>query len=218
MNVRKGSTVWVPDKVLAWVAAEVIDSDDNSVHLVTDSGKKVVVSPEKLCLRDADEDELGGFEDMTRLTYLNEPGVLYNIRRRYALNDIYTYTGSILIAVNPFTKLPHLYDNHMMEQYKGAPLGELSPHVFAVADASYRAMMNEGKSQSILVSGESGAGKTETTKLIMQYLTFVGGRTGGDDRTVEQQVLESNPLLEAFGNARTVRNDNSSRFGKFVEI
>ncbi|KAK2452762.1 hypothetical protein P8452_00475 [Trifolium repens] len=218
MNVRKGSTVWVPDKELAWIPAEVIDSDDKFVQIVTDSGKKVSVSKEKLCPRDADEDELGGFEDMTRLTYLNEPGVLYNIRRRYALNDIYTYTGSILIAVNPFTKLPHLYDSHMMEQYKGAPLGELSPHVFAVADASYRAMMNEGKSQSILVSGESGAGKTETTKLIMQYLTFVGGRTGGDDRTVEQQVLESNPLLEAFGNARTVRNDNSSRFGKFVEI
>ncbi|XP_058725005.1 myosin-15-like isoform X1 [Vicia villosa] len=218
MNVRKGSTVWIPDKELAWVAAEVLDSDGNSVQVLTDSGKKVFVSPEKLCQRDADEEELGGFEDMTRLTYLNEPGVLYNIRRRYALNDIYTYTGSILIAVNPFTKLLHLYDNHMMEQYKGAPLGELSPHVFAVADASYRAMMNEGKSQSILVSGESGAGKTETTKLIMQYLTFVGGRASGDDRTVEQQVLESNPLLEAFGNARTVRNDNSSRFGKFVEI
>ncbi|KAI5393544.1 hypothetical protein KIW84_060605 [Lathyrus oleraceus] len=218
MNVRKGSMVWVPDKELAWVAAEVVGSDGNSVQLVTDSGKKVFVSPEKLCQRDVDEEEIGGFEDMTRLTYLNEPGVLYNIRRRYALNDIYTYTGSILIAVNPFTKLPHLYDNHMMEQYKGAPLGELSPHVFAVADASYRAMMNEGKSQSILVSGESGAGKTETTKLIMQYLTFVGGRACGDDRTVEQQVLESNPLLEAFGNARTVRNDNSSRFGKFVEI
>ncbi|KAK2989432.1 hypothetical protein RJ640_018750 [Escallonia rubra] len=125
---------------------------------------------------------------------------------------------SILIAVNPFTKLPHLYNVHMMEQYKGAPFGDLSPHVFAVADASYRAMMSEGQSQSILVSGESGAGKTETTKLIMQYLTYVGGRAASDDRTVEQQVLESNPLLEAFGNARTVRNDNSSRFGKFVEI
>ncbi|MQM07606.1 hypothetical protein Taro_040447 [Colocasia esculenta] len=129
-----------------------------------------------------------------------------------------TYTGSILIAVNPFTKLPHLYNSHMMEQYKGVRFGELSPHVFAVADASYRAMMNEGQSQSILVSGESGAGKTETTKLILQYLTFVGGRSANDERTVEQQVLESNPLLEAFGNARTVRNDNSSRFGKFVEI
>ncbi|KHN37055.1 Myosin-2 heavy chain [Glycine soja] len=151
---------------------------------------KVFASPEKLFPRDADEEEHGGFEDMTRLAYLNEPGVLSNLRRRYALNDIYTYTGSILIAVNPFMQLPHLYDSHMMEQYKGAPLGELSPHVFAIADASYRAMMNEGKSQSILVSGESGAGKTETTKLIMQYLTFVGGRAAVDDRTVEQQVLE----------------------------
>ncbi|KAJ1281299.1 hypothetical protein BS78_04G295700 [Paspalum vaginatum] len=155
---------------------------------------------------------------MTKLTYLNEPGVLYNLKKRYALNEIYTYTGSILIAVNPFTRLPHLYNEYMMEQYKGVRLGELSPHVFAVADASYRAMVNESRSQSILVSGESGAGKTETTKLIMQYLTFVGGRAALDDRTVEQQVLESNPLLEAFGNAKTVRNDNSSRFGKFVEI
>ncbi|KAE9599821.1 putative myosin ATPase [Lupinus albus] len=220
MIFHKGSKVWVQDKDLVWVDAEVIGSSSNGIiHLITVSGKTVVSSPEELLARDADEDEHGGVEDMTRLAYLNEPGVLYNLRRRYVLNDIYTYTGSILIAVNPFTNLPHLYNTHMMEQYKGAPLGELSPHVFAVADASYRAMMNEGKSQSILVSGESGAGKTETTKLIMQYLTYVGGRAaGGDDRTVEQQVLESNPLLEAFGNARTVRNDNSSRFGKFVEI
>ncbi|KAK7377083.1 hypothetical protein VNO80_02503 [Phaseolus coccineus] len=218
MNLLRGSKVWVEDRDSAWLPAEVLDSDGNKILLLTDSGKKVLASKEKLFPRDADEEEHGGFEDMTRLAYLNEPGVLFNLRRRYELNDIYTYTGSILIAVNPFTKLPHLYDSHMMDQYKGAPLGELSPHVFAVADASYRAMMNEGKSQSILVSGESGAGKTETTKLIMQYLTFVGGRAAGDDRTVEQQVLESNPLLEAFGNARTVRNDNSSRFGKFVEI
>ncbi|KAJ7966354.1 putative myosin [Quillaja saponaria] len=218
MNMRKGSKVWVEDRNLAWVAADVIESTSKQVQLLTATGKKVVALPEKLFPRDADEDELGGVDDMTKLAYLNEPGVLYNLQRRYALNDIYTYTGSILIAVNPFTKLPHLYNIHMMEQYKGAPFGELSPHVFAVADASYRAMMNEGRSQSILVSGESGAGKTETTKLIMQYLTYVGGRAAGDDRTVEQQVLESNPLLEAFGNAKTLRNDNSSRFGKFVEI
>ncbi|XP_068476968.1 myosin-15-like isoform X2 [Phaseolus vulgaris] len=218
MNLLHGSKVWVEDRDSAWLPAEVLDSDGNKILLLTDSGKKLFASKEKLFPRDADEEEHGGFEDMTRLAYLNEPGVLFNLRRRYELNDIYTYTGSILIAVNPFTKLPHLYDSHMMDEYKGIPLGELSPHVFAVADASYRAMMNEGKSQSILVSGESGAGKTETTKLIMQYLTFVGGRAAGDDRTVEQQVLESNPLLEAFGNARTVRNDNSSRFGKFVEI
>ncbi|KAL1315385.1 hypothetical protein HN51_042153 [Arachis hypogaea] len=227
MSLRKGAKVWVQDRVDAWIPAEVVDSggggggggvNNSRIQLVTDSGKKVFSTPDKLFPRDADEEEHGGVEDMTKLAYLNEPGVLYNLRRRYALNDIYTYTGSILIAVNPFTKLPHLYEIHMMEQYKGAPFGELSPHVFAVADSSYRAMMSEGKSQSILVSGESGAGKTETTKLIMQYLTFVGGRAAGDDRTVEQQVLESNPLLEAFGNARTVRNDNSSRFGKFVEI
>ncbi|KAJ4708904.1 putative myosin [Melia azedarach] len=219
MNLRKGSKVWVEDKSLAWVAAEITEFVGKQVQVVTATGKKVLAAPEKLFLRDTDdEEEHGGVDDMTKLTYLNEPGVLYNLERRYALNDIYTYTGSILIAVNPFTKLPHLYDVHMMEQYKGAPFGELSPHVFAVADASYRAMMSEHQSQSILVSGESGAGKTETTKLIMQFLTYVGGRAAGDDRTVEQQVLESNPLLEAFGNARTVRNDNSSRFGKFVEI
>ncbi|KAA3490398.1 Myosin-J heavy chain [Gossypium australe] len=219
MNFRKGAKVWVEDKHLAWVPAEITDCRGKQVQVQIGSGKTVLALPEKLFPRDADEEEEhGGVDDMTKLTYLNEPGVLYNLQRRYALNDIYTYTGSILIAVNPFTKLPHLYNVHMMEQYKGAPFGELSPHVFAVADVSYRAMMNEGRSQSILVSGESGAGKTETTKLIMQYLTFVGGRAAGDDRTVEQQVLESNPLLEAFGNARTVRNDNSSRFGKFVEI
>ncbi|XP_027903170.1 myosin-15-like isoform X2 [Vigna unguiculata] len=218
MSLRHGTKVWVHDRDLAWIPAEVVESSGNNVTVATASGNKVIALSQNVFPRDADEDEHGGVEDMTRLAYLNEPGVLYNLRRRYALNDIYTYTGSILIAVNPFTKLPHLYDIHMMEQYKGTPFGELSPHVYAVADASYRAMMNGGQSQSILVSGESGAGKTETTKLIMQYLTFVGGRAAGDDRTVEQQVLESNPLLEAFGNARTVRNDNSSRFGKFVEI
>uniref|UniRef100_A0A453F062 Myosin motor domain-containing protein n=1 Tax=Aegilops tauschii subsp. strangulata TaxID=200361 RepID=A0A453F062_AEGTS len=129
-----------------------------------------------------------------------------------------TYTGSILIAVNPFQRLPHLYDTHMMEQYKGADFGELSPHVFAIADVAYREMINEGKNNSILVSGESGAGKTETTKMLMRYLAHLGGRSGVEGRTVEQQVLESNPVLEAFGNAKTVRNNNSSRFGKFVEI
>ncbi|OEL32339.1 Myosin-15 [Dichanthelium oligosanthes] len=219
MSYRKGSKVWVEEKGEGWVEAEVAEAKECAIVVLTSQRRKVTVLPEKLLPRDTDEDLGGGHvDDMTKLTYLNEPGVLYNLKKRYALNEIYTYTGSILIAVNPFTRLPHLYNEYMMEQYKGVRLGELSPHVFAVADASYRAMVNESRSQSILVSGESGAGKTETTKLIMQYLTFVGGRAALDDRTVEQQVLESNPLLEAFGNAKTVRNDNSSRFGKFVEI
>ena len=135
--------------------------------------------------------------------------------------------------VNPFQRLPHLYDRHMMDQYRGHELGELSPHVFAIAESSFEAMRKENASQSILVSGESGAGKTETAKQIMHYLAHMGGRAGDGDgaattdgdevrsrssRPVEQKVLESNPLLEAFGNAKTVRNDNSSRFGKFIEI
>ncbi|GJP48412.1 hypothetical protein CLOM_g7701 [Closterium sp. NIES-68] len=155
---------------------------------------------------------------MTKLSYLHEPGVLHNLYLRYSVDEIYTYTGSILIAINPFRALPHLYDEQMMEQYKGTRLGELSPHVFAIAETAYRTMIDYGNSQSILVSGESGAGKTETTKLIMQYLAYMGGRANSDGRTIESQVLESNPLLEAFGNAKTVRNNNSSRFGKFVEI
>ncbi|KAL4571155.1 hypothetical protein LXL04_017906 [Taraxacum kok-saghyz] len=219
MSLRKGSKVWLEDKDTAWAAGEVNSFAGKQVQVITESGKQVLTFASKLLLRDGDA-EYGGVDNMTKLAYLNEPGVLDYIKKRYALNEIYTYIGSILIAVNPFTKLPHLHNVHMMEQYNGAPFGELNPHVFAIADASYRAMINEGKSQSILVSGESGAGKTETTKLIMQYLTYVGGCpvTVTDDATVEQRLLESNPLLEAFGNAHTLRNDNSSRFGKFVEI
>eukprot|EP00249_Psilotum_nudum_P030905 c44124_g1_i1 orf=3-758(-) len=212
-----GSKVWIEDIELAWIEAEVLRVENQKVKAKTRNGKLVVTPIFKVYAKDGDVLS-GGVDDMTKLAYLHEPGVLYNLATRYELNDIYTYTGNILIAVNPFTKLPHLYDSHMMEQYRGSPLGELSPHVFAVADVSYRAMLNEGRSQSILVSGESGAGKTETTKLIMQYLAYMGGRATTDGRTVEQQVLESNPLLESFGNAKTVRNDNSSRFGKFVEI
>jgi len=181
-----------------------------------------------------------GVEDMVKLSYLHEPGVLDNLQYRYSMQEIYTYTGSILIAVNPFQRLPHLYGEHMMAQYAGVALGELSPHVFAVAEAAYRALCKSGSdattthaasgvlNQSILVSGESGAGKTETTKLIMKYLAAQGAKhhhaanggtsASGAPRPVEEAVLESNPLLEAFGNAKTVRNDNSSRFGKYAEI
>ncbi|KAJ6883172.1 myosin-9 [Populus alba x Populus x berolinensis] len=189
-NIIVGSAVWVEDPQLAWL-----------------DGKDM-------------EAPAGGVDDMTKLSYLHEPGVLENLKTRYELNEIYTYTGNILIAINPFQRLPHLYDGHMMQQYKGAPFGELSPHVFAVADVAYRAMINERKSNSILVSGESGAGKTETTKMLMRYLAFLGGRAATEGRTVEQQVLESNPVLEAFGNAKTVRNNNSSltSMEEFLEL
>ncbi|TVU34255.1 hypothetical protein EJB05_16086, partial [Eragrostis curvula] len=214
VNIIVGSHVWVEDPTLAWIDGEVVSIKNNEVQVQTSNGKKVTTDKSKVFPKDM-EAPPGGVDDMTRLSYLHEPGVLQNLATRYELNEIYTYTGSILIAVNPFQRLPHLYDTHMMEQYKGADFGELSPHVFAIADAAYRAMINEGKSNSILVSGESGAGKTETTKMLMRYLAHLGGRSGVEGRTVEQQ---SNPVLEAFGNAKTVRNNNSSRFGKFVEI
>ncbi|URE07310.1 DIL domain [Musa troglodytarum] len=216
-NIIVGSHVWVEDPVVAWTDGEVFQIGGHQVHVRTTNGKTVVANLSKVFPKDT-EAPPAGVDDMTKLSYLHEPGVLQNLATRYELNEIYTYTGNILIAVNPFQRLPHLYDTHMMEQYKGATFGELSPHVFAVADVAYRAMINDAKSNSILVSGESGAGKTETTKMLMRYLAYLGGRSGIEGRTVEQQVLESNPVLEAFGNAKTVRNNNSSRFGKFVEI
>ncbi|KAG6645391.1 hypothetical protein CIPAW_08G119300 [Carya illinoinensis] len=217
VNIIVGSHVWVEDPEFSWVDGQVSKINGQEAEIQTTYGKKVVTKLSKLHPKDM-EAPAGGVDDMTKLSYLHEPGVLQNLKTRYELNEIYTYTGGILIAINPFQRLPHIYDAHMMQQYKGAPFGELSPHVFAVADVAYRAMINEGKSNSILVSGESGAGKTETTKMLMRYLAFLGGRVATEGRTVEQQVLESNPVLEAFGNAKTVRNNNSSRFGKFVEI
>ncbi|TVU11936.1 hypothetical protein EJB05_45547 [Eragrostis curvula] len=217
VNIIVGSHVWAEDSEIAWVDGEVLKINGEEAEIQATNGKKVVANLSKLYPKDM-EAAAGGVDDMTKLSYLHEPGVLQNLAIRYELNEIYTYTGNILIAVNPFQRLPHLYDPHMMQQYKGAPFGELSPHVFAVADVAYRAMINERKSNAILVSGESGAGKTETTKMLMRYLAYLGGRVATEGRTVEQQVLESNPVLEAFGNAKTVRNNNSSRFGKFVEI
>ncbi|XP_009395668.2 myosin-12-like isoform X1 [Musa acuminata AAA Group] len=217
VNIIVGSHVWVEDPQAAWIDGEVTAIKGGDATITTADGKTDVASLSSIYPKDT-EAPPAGVDDMTKLAYLHEPGVLHNLASRYALNEIYTYTGNILIAVNPFRRLPHLYDVHMMEQYKGAAFGELSPHLFAIADACYRAIINDQGSQSILVSGESGAGKTETTKMLMRYLAFMGGRSCTEGRTVEQQVLESNPVLEAFGNAKTVKNNNSSRFGKFVEI
>ncbi|KAJ8551594.1 hypothetical protein K7X08_021609 [Anisodus acutangulus] len=188
VNIIVGSYVWVEDLEVAWIDGEVRKITNGEAEIERTDGKKVVRKLAKIYPKDV-EAPAAGVDDMTKLSYLHEPGVLHNLKTRYELNEIYTYTGNILIAINPFQKLPHLYDSHMMQQYKGAPFGELSPHVFAIADVAYRAMVHEGKSNSILVSGESGAGKTETTKMLMRYLAFLGGRAATEGRTVEQQVL-----------------------------
>ena len=216
-NFFVGSHVWVEDPDDAWIDGEILESRDEEITISCESGTKVVSKSANIYPKDP-EFPPNGVDDMTRLAYLHEPGVLQNLQIRYSINEIYTYTGNILIAVNPFQRLPHLNANETMEKYKGAAFGEQSPHPFAIAGYAYRKMINEEKSQAILVSGESGAGKTESTKMLMHYLAYLGGRAATEGRSVEQQVLESNPVLEAFGNAKTVRNNNSSRFGKFVEI
>ncbi|KAI3794980.1 hypothetical protein L1987_37622 [Smallanthus sonchifolius] len=235
-NIIVGSQVWVEDPEIAWIDGDVLEIKGADIKIKLTSGKEIVTTSAHAYPKDPEAPSCG-VDDMTKLAYLHEPGVLENLKSRYNMDEIYVsavippsivYTafglqiritmGNILIAVNPFKRIPHLYDKHMMGQYKGAGLGELSPHPYAIADASYRhvlyiplQMVNEGISQSILVSGESGAGKTESTKNLMQYLAYMGGRPGAQgQRSVEQQVLESNPVLEAFGNAKTVRNNNSS--------
>ncbi|CAK6980016.1 unconventional myosin-XV [Scomber scombrus] len=153
-----------------------------------------------------------GMEDMTQLPELNETTVLMNLKKRYDQELVYTYIGSILVSVNPY-KLLNIYGTDMVLQYEGCGLSDNPPHLFAIANLSYTTMMDAKKDQCIVISGESGSGKTEATKLILRYLTAIHHK-----RNVTQQILEATPLLESFGNAKTVRNDNSSRFGKFMQI
>ncbi|XP_034452723.1 unconventional myosin-XV [Hippoglossus hippoglossus] len=155
-----------------------------------------------------------GMEDMTQLPELNETTVLMNLKKRYDQEHVYTYIGSILVSVNPY-KLLNVYGTDMVLQYEGRGLGDNPPHLFAIANLSYTTMMDAKKDQCIVISGESGSGKTEATKLILRYLTAIHHK-----RNITQQIeiLEAMPVLESFGNAKTVRNDNSSRFGKYTQI
>ncbi|KNE73324.1 hypothetical protein AMAG_20747, partial [Allomyces macrogynus ATCC 38327] len=158
-------------------------------------------------------------EDMADLAYLNEASVVHNLRERYFSNLIYTYSGLFLVAVNPYHRLP-IYSENVILSYQQKKRAEMPPHVYAVTDAAYRALLQDRESQSILITGESGAGKTENTKKVIQYLAYIAGEKSANQAmgTLEQQILQANPILESFGNAQTIRNNNSSRFGKFVRI
>ena len=157
-----------------------------------------------------------GVGDMAALSSLNEPSILYNLRARFFAGIPYTYTADIVIAVNPYRWLHDLYSEEVRKEYLiFVDRARLKPHVYSTSSRAYHGMKDFGKNQSVLVSGESGAGKTETVKILMGHLAFM---SSGDNKSVIRRVLESNPLLESFGNAKTVRNDNSSRFGKFIEL
>ena len=163
---------------------------------------------------------LESYDNMIKLSNLNEPLILHNLRRRFYEDKIYTSISSILVAINPFKLLP-LYTPDMLDRYKDGGWRNQPPHIYSVADNAYHSMLADNCDQACVISGESGAGKTETMKLVLQYLAEVSGRTTGkakQEESLEQQILKSNPIMEAFGNAKTTRNNNSSRFGKWTEI
>ncbi|XP_044071549.1 unconventional myosin-Ib isoform X6 [Siniperca chuatsi] len=161
-------------------------------------------------------DNMIGVGDMVLLEPLSEDSFLENLRNRFDHNEIYTYIGSVVISMNPYRSLP-IYTPDKVEEYRNRNFYELSPHIYALADEAYRSLRDQDKDQCILITGESGAGKTEASKLVMSYVAAVCGK-GHEVNKVKEQLLQSNPVLEAFGNAKTVRNDNSSRFGKYMDI
>ncbi|XP_065926701.1 unconventional myosin-VI isoform X5 [Magallana gigas] len=210
-----GKKVWVPHATDGFKLGRIVDIGSDSIAIEPFDAPGTTINAIYDRTFPAEEYDNKDVEDNCALMFLNEATLLNNLRIRYMKNQIYTYTANILIAINPYYEIPDLYTSNTIKKYKGKSLGTLPPHVYAIADKAFRDMKVNKMSQSIIVSGESGAGKTESTKYILKYLTE---SWGAHINQLEQRILESNPLLEAFGNAKTVRNNNSSRFGKFIEI
>ncbi|XP_046405363.1 myosin heavy chain 95F isoform X2 [Ischnura elegans] len=212
----ENSKVWVSDPADGFILGRIIDlngNDDVTVNPIDRRRQPIVCALDRVY--PAGDDIEKDVDDNCSLMNLNEATLLNNLRLRYAKDKIYTYVANILIAVNPYKDIPDLYSSKTLKSYQGKSLGVMPPHVFAIADKAFRDMKVLKKSQSIIVSGESGAGKTESTKYILRYLCDLWGSAAGP---IEQKILDANPVLEAFGNAKTTRNNNSSRFGKFIEV
>jgi len=228
-------------KKWVWIATTADDQDGyTAAEVKSASGDSVEVETEKGAIRTVKKEECDQMNppkyekcvDMANLTYLNEASVLYNLKARYVAGLIYTYSGLFCVAVNPYRRLP-IYSDGVIKMYRGKRRPEMPPHIFAIVDNAYQDMLIDHDNQSMLITGESGAGKTENTKKVIQYIAKVAGvekkpgtqeappppTEGGVARIkgdLDEQVVEANPLLEAFGNAKTTRNNNSSRFGKFI--
>nr|XP_061795835.1 unconventional myosin-VIIa-like [Nerophis lumbriciformis] len=214
--LRKGEWVWLDTGTEVPIGAKVKVTPSGQRLLVDDVGKEHSLSPEKeASLKIMHPTSVEGVDDMIKLGDMTEAGVLRNLQLRHKQGFIYTYTGSVLVAVNPYQFFP-IYSNDQVKLYRGKKLGQLPPHIFAIAESCYFNMKRHLRNQCCIISGESGAGKTESTKLILQYLAAISGELS--EQQIEKQILESNPILEGFGNAKTIRNDNSSRFGKYLEI
>ncbi|XP_034960511.2 myosin-4 [Zootoca vivipara] len=219
------NSVFVTDKKESYVKASVTAREAGKVTVKTEKGESVTVKEDQVF--SMNPPKYDKIEDMAMMTHLHEPAVLYNLKERYAAWMIYTYSGLFCVTVNPYKWLP-VYNPEVVNAYRGKKRQEAPPHIFSISDNAYQFMLTDRENQSILITGESGAGKTVNTKRVIQYFATIAA-TGDKKKdepvaqgkmhgTLEDQIISANPLLEAFGNAKTVRNDNSSRFGKFIRI
>ncbi|XP_019392076.1 PREDICTED: myosin heavy chain, skeletal muscle, adult-like isoform X2 [Crocodylus porosus] len=217
------SAVFVVHAKESFVKGSVQSREGGKVTVKTEKGETVTVKDDQVF--SMNPPKFDKIEDMAMMTHLHEPAVLYNLKERYAAWMIYTYSGLFCVTINPYKWLP-VYNPEVVLAYRGKKRQEAPPHIFSISDNAYQAMLTDRENQSILITGESGAGKTVNTKRVIQYFATIAAsgekkkeeQTGKMHGTLEDQIISANPLLEAFGNAKTVRNDNSSRFGKFIRI
>ncbi|XP_053329710.1 myosin-4-like [Spea bombifrons] len=218
------NSCFVDDDKVLYVKGLITDREGGKVTVKTDDGRTLTVKESQVYPQNPPK--FDKIEDMAMLTHLNEASVLYNLKERYAAWMIYTYSGLFCVTVNPYKWLP-VYNPEVVAGYRGKKRQEAPPHIFSISDNAYQFMLTDRENQSILITGESGAGKTVNTKRVIQYFATIAAagdpgkkKESGNklQGTLEDQIIQANPLLEAFGNAKTVRNDNSSRFGKFIRI
>ncbi|CAF0977389.1 unnamed protein product [Rotaria sordida] len=211
---------WIPDPKESFIAAEIESTKDDQVTVKTSKGETRTVKKDDV--QQMNPPKYSCSDDMADLTYLNDASVLANLRDRYSRWLIYTYSGLFCVVINPYKRLP-IYTMKVVLAYRGKKRTEVAPHLYAISDNAYSNMLRDRENQSMLITGESGAGKTENTKKVIQYFALVAAvgakkEEGKKTMTLEDQIVSANPVLEAYGNAKTTRNNNSSRFGKFIRI